>query len=174
MRTHMRTITSTEPTQPLDVLGAVVELLTDPALPEAAYCVIKGTIPAGMVVPLHSHPDEESFFVVSGTAEVLKEIDGRLEWSSVEPGDFVHIPGGVRHAHRNRSARPVVELAITTSQLGRFFREVGRSIGQADAPRAPTPDEVARFTTTAARYGHWMASPSENASVGIELPPPPA
>ena len=46
--------------QLLDVLGATIEFL---ALPNEAevYCVIKGTIPPAMSVPLHSHPDAESY-----------------------------------------------------------------------------------------------------------------
>jgi quercetin dioxygenase-like cupin family protein len=164
----MLTITSRGAAQPLDVLGAIVELLTDPADTSAAYCVIKGAIPANTAVPLHSHPDDESFFVVSGTAEVLTEAPhGRLEWRRVEPGDFIHIPGDTKHAHRNRSGDAVVELVTTTSQLGRFFQEIGRPAPGARPLPPPGQAELDRVLRVAQRYGHWMATPAENASVGL-------
>jgi quercetin dioxygenase-like cupin family protein len=165
----MLTITPKGPTQAVDVLGIRVEFLTEPSFAEAAYCIIKGTVPEGMVVPLHSHRDDESFFVVSGEAEVLSEREsGHLEWQRVTPGDFVHIPGGRKHAQRNRSKSDVVELITTTGQLGRFFQEVGRPLSSAGAPPAAT--ELERFRTLAAQYGHWLASPSEHARFGLDMP----
>jgi len=54
----------------LDLLdGARMELLSSSE--EDAYCVIKGTIPPGVSVPLHSHRDAESFYVLSGEAQAL-------------------------------------------------------------------------------------------------------
>jgi quercetin dioxygenase-like cupin family protein len=46
----------------LDVLGPTVEFMVLPSESEDRYCVLKGTIPPGVSVPLHSHPDDESFF----------------------------------------------------------------------------------------------------------------
>jgi hypothetical protein len=33
----------------------------------------------------------------------------------------------------------------------------------------PFEGDVRRFAEVAARYGHWLASPQENAAVGIKL-----
>jgi hypothetical protein len=46
----------------LDVLGPTVELLVLPSDCEGEYCVVKGTNPPGISVPLDSHPADESFF----------------------------------------------------------------------------------------------------------------
>ena len=89
------------------MLGATIEFVALPHEAEA-YCVIKGTIPPAMSVPLHSHPDAESYFVVSGTGQLLTERGGRLEWLDVKAGDFIYIPGGAKHAHRNNSNEPLV------------------------------------------------------------------
>jgi quercetin dioxygenase-like cupin family protein len=153
----------------LDVLGPTVELLTDPEERGAVYCVIKGVIPPGVSIPLHSHADPESFFVVSGTAQVLFGEDNHLQWTNVAPGDFFHIPAGMKHAHRNLSAAPVVEILTTTPRIGRFFQEVGRSITPGRPPRRPTREEIERFQQAAAKYGHWLASPAENAAFGITV-----
>jgi hypothetical protein len=54
----------------LDLLGPTVEFITSPDGPED-FCVLKGTIPPGVAVPLHSHDDPEAFFVVSGPQQAL-------------------------------------------------------------------------------------------------------
>src|SRR5262245_33206761 len=92
----------------VDVLGPIVEFITSPGHRDS-YCVMRGTIPAGVSVRLHSHADAESFLVVSGTAQTLSGHADRLEWIDVGPGDFVHIPGRMKHAHRNTSSEPFVE-----------------------------------------------------------------
>jgi uncharacterized RmlC-like cupin family protein len=129
-------------------------------------CVMRGVIPPGVTVPLHSHDDFEDFFVLAGGHEVLVEGDGGLEWRDANPGDYIRLPGNVPHAHRNLSQEPAVDLIITTGRMGRFFREVGRPI---DSPQ-PTAQNVARFAEIAARYGYRLATPEENAAVGIWLP----
>jgi hypothetical protein len=60
-------------------------------------------------------------------------------------------------------------LITTTSKLGRFFQEVGRSINQAADLSAPLPAEIQNFLRTAERYGYWMGTPEENSSAGISL-----
>jgi len=45
----------------LDVCGPTVEFLNSPEETDAVYCIMIGTIPPGVSVPLHSHPDVESF-----------------------------------------------------------------------------------------------------------------
>jgi hypothetical protein len=34
----------------------------------------------------------------------------------------------------------------------------------------PTPNEMQQLFSTAQRYGYWLASPDENAAIGISLP----
>ena len=53
----------------LDVLGPTVEFLVLPFECAGDYCVIRGTIPPGVSVPLHSHPDNGSFFLLSGSVQ---------------------------------------------------------------------------------------------------------
>jgi quercetin dioxygenase-like cupin family protein len=152
----------------LDVLGPTLEFLSPPT-EGAAYCILRGTIPPGGCVPLHSHPDPEGFFVLSGAVQVLAERGDGLQWLDVVEGDFIDIPGGAKHAFRNASGGPVVQLITTTSPLGRFFQEIGRPVTGVPMP-PPTPHDIERFTRAAARYGYWLGSPEENAAAGIPLP----
>ena len=58
---------------------------------EDAYCVLMGTIPPAGGVPLHSHTDAESFYVLSGEVEALAQTTDGLEWQKLRPGDFIHV-----------------------------------------------------------------------------------
>jgi hypothetical protein len=68
----------------LDVCGPTVEFLNSTDEKDAAYCIMIGTIPPGVSVPLHSHPDVESFFTLSGTVQVLFQRGDQLEWIDVK------------------------------------------------------------------------------------------
>jgi hypothetical protein len=46
----------------------------------------------------------------AGTQQVLVEDAHGLQWRDLHAGDYVHIPGGNRHAHRNVSDQPAVDL----------------------------------------------------------------
>ena len=153
----------------LDVLGPTVEFLVLPSEDDACYCVLKGTIPPGVSVPLHSHPDDESFFLVSGRVQALEQRNDGFECTNMNAGDFRHVPQGVRHAWKNQSNEPAIAIIVTTARLGRFFQEIGRPVSPDVSPQAPSPTDVQRFVDAAARYHHWLASPDENAAIGIKL-----
>jgi quercetin dioxygenase-like cupin family protein len=151
----------------LDVFGPTVEYLTLPNETQDAFCVLKGTIPPGGVVPLHSHPDVEDFVVISGQIQALRQGTDGHEWIVGKAGDYFHVPSNAPHAWRNASTECVVTLIFTTPKLGRFFQEWGRPM--TSRPQPPTPEELARFAAISARYGYWNATPEENTAVGIHL-----
>lgn len=131
---------------------------------DSAYCVMKGTLPSRMSVPLHSHGDAESFFVLSGEAQILLETGNGLEWQPLQRGDFTHIPGGTKHAWRNPFSDPFKAIVTTTPKLGRFLRELGELV--TCDPAAFSPEQLWELSE---RYGYWTASLEENAAVGIVL-----
>ena len=135
---------------------------------EDAYCVMKGTIPPGVSVPIHSHADAESFYVLSGEAQVLVATEAGLQWQTLRPGDFIHIPGGAKHAWRNVSGEPMAALITCTAKLGRALREMGQLASEA-GKRIPRPADIQRLMEISERYGYWLGNPEENAAVGIEL-----
>ncbi|MBO0880935.1 MAG: cupin domain-containing protein [Mycobacterium sp.] len=148
----------------LDVFGPIIEFVTSED--NEQICVMRGVIPPGVTVPLHTHDDFEDFFILVGGHQVLVEGEGGLVWRDAHAGDYICMPGGVPHAHRNISGESSVDLIITTPLMGRFFREVGRPVGFPP----PTAQEVARFAEIASSYGYRLATPEENAAVGITLP----
>jgi len=147
-----------------DAFGPIVEFLTPQD--DDQLCVMRAVIPPGVAVPLHSHNDFEDFYILAGSHQVLAEGGGVLEWRDARAGDYVRLPGDVPHAHRNVSAEAAIDLIITTPRMGRFFREIARPLGSPP----PTASEVARFVELAERYGYWVATPDENAAVGITVP----
>lgn len=153
----------------LEVFGPSVQFLVAPQSSDEAPCIIKGTIPPVVSVPMHRHPGIEAFFVLSGDVEVLSDEGGKAHWITAGPGDFIEVPSNAKHAFRNRSQHPVIQLIITTSKLGRFFQEVGRPVTLDEKVGTPSPDEIRRFLKIAERYGYWLATPEENAAVGISL-----
>jgi quercetin dioxygenase-like cupin family protein len=154
----------------VDVLGPTIEfLMMDPI--ECDSCVLLGTLPPGVFVPLHSHPDFEMFYVVSGNVDVLVESGDTLDWRSARSGDLVSVPGGAKHAFHNLGDQHVKQLIITTPKLAQFFRDAGRALIAGSPLPPPTPAAIEHFLEVSARYGYWNATPAENAAVGINLPP---
>jgi mannose-6-phosphate isomerase-like protein (cupin superfamily) len=131
------------------------------------FCVLRGVIPPGFSVPLHSHHDTEDFFVISDEVQALRQGTEGYEWIVAKVGDHLHVPGDERHAWRNVSSEPLVALIITTTRLGQFFQEVGRPV--ASTPQSVTAEDLARYETVSAKYGYWNANPEENAAVGIRF-----
>jgi quercetin dioxygenase-like cupin family protein len=148
----------------LDVLGPMIEFLVLPLESDAGYCVLKGTIPPSVSLPLHSHPDDESFFLLSGIVQALEQRKDGFAWLEMNAGDFWHVPQGIRHAWKNQSNEPAVAIMVTTSRLGRFFQEVGRPVAADAFPTPPSAADVQRLVEIAARYDHWLANAQENAA----------
>jgi quercetin dioxygenase-like cupin family protein len=153
----------------LDVMGPTIQFLRGPG-DDGTPCIMRGTIPPGVIVPLHSHPDPEAFVMIAGELEALTYPIEGYKWVRIGPGDVFHVPGDARHAFRNRSREPAVSIIVSTSKLGRFFREVGMPVVPGAPPRPPSGETSRRFLETAARYGYWNATPQENARVGLFLP----
>jgi Cupin domain len=128
------------------------------------YCLIKGTVPAGVVVPLHSHAERETFYVIGG------EIQGLCEdhWITLGVGDIFDVPGGLKHGWRNVSGASVSLLFAMPTRLGRFFRDIARPVATAGQD-APKPADLQRLFEIATAYGYWLGSPADNAAVGISF-----
>jgi quercetin dioxygenase-like cupin family protein len=154
-----------------DVLGPMVQLMTPPSEDDSIPCIMRGTIPPGVVVPMHSHPEPETFIQESGDVDGLSVRDDGSEWVRIARGDIFHVPGGVKHGFRNCGSVPAVAIIVTSPAIGRFFREIGTPVA-ADGPSAGPPSEamLRRSMEGARKYGHWLATPEENARVGIKLP----
>ncbi|WP_241666445.1 cupin domain-containing protein [Mycobacterium marseillense] len=145
----------------MDVFGVIVEFMTPDD--DDKMCVMRATMPPGVTVPLHSHNDFEDFYILAGSYQVLVEGEDGAEWRDYHAGDYVRVPGDIPHAVRNVTEDAAVDLIVTTARMGNFFREVGRPVGSPP----PSAQDMVTFVAAASRYGYWLASPEENAAVGI-------
>ena len=149
--------------------GNVVEFLASSDETGADICLIRGTMPPGVAVPLHSHGDVEVFYVLEGSVECFQSRDGTPRWTTLGEGDVVSVPGNMKHAWRNSSSLPVTVVIVTTSKMGKFFHEVSKPFDPDQSASPPTPNEIQELFRAAARYGHWMGSPEENRAIGLSI-----
>ena len=151
----------------INLLGPALQFLIGPDATESP-CIMRGTIPPGMVVPLHSHADPETFFMVSGELEGLSYDATDLRWITIAPGGIFNVPSNAKHAFRNNGREPAVTIIVSTSRIGRFFQEIGVPVVPGTPTQTmPSSQQIQRFLETSARYGYWNASPEENARIGI-------
>ena len=154
--------------QMFDVFGVQLQFLVAPEATGNQASLYKGILPSGVVIPLHSHPDSEVFYVLEGTLEVYQENSEYKGWHSVLAGNAIAVAPGVKHALRNTSSAPSTAIAATEHGLYEFFREIAKPAQQGSAT-PPSPEDMQQLFAVAAKYSYWMGSPEENAAIGIKL-----
>jgi quercetin dioxygenase-like cupin family protein len=147
----------------LDVLGPRIQHLTELS-EDHPFCLMKGEVGPGVIVPVHSHEDHETFYVLSG------ELDAWTgdRWVVCRAGDTIDIPGNQKHAWRNSSSEKVTLLIASTVKMGKFFNEIGRPADSVP-PGPPEPEALQRFVEVAIAYGYWLGTPGDNAAIGLSL-----
>jgi len=147
----------------------LIEFLASPDEIGSEICRIRGTVPPGVVVPLHSHPDLEVFYALEGTVEAFQSEDKIDRWTTAGVGAVVAIPGNVKHAWRNALSLPATMVIVTTAKMFEFFREITKPFDPDQPAGLPSLEATQELLKTAARYGYWIASPQENAAIGLSF-----
>jgi quercetin dioxygenase-like cupin family protein len=151
------------------VFGVLLQFLSTPEQINDQISVMRGTVPSGVVIPLHSHADPEIFYVLNGSLEVFQAEGPSEGWQTINAGEVVSIPGNVRHALRNTSPSPMTSITVSKQELYSFFRELARPFDPNRPPAPPSPEEIQQLISVAEKYEYWLASPDENAAIGISL-----
>ena len=155
--------------QVFDAGGVLLEFLASPDEVGHDIGLIRGTMLPGVMVPLHSHREPELLYVLSGSLEVFRSTEALTGWTTAGRGDVVTIPGGVKHALRNSSAVPMTLALVTQWKLYQFFRDFAKPLDAKQVPVRGKPDGMQDLFELAAKYGYWLASPEENAAIGIRI-----
>jgi quercetin dioxygenase-like cupin family protein len=133
----------------IGILGIELEWKLMPKDTGDQYCVLAATMPPGVGVPVHQHPQQEAFFILEGRAEFAVENGAGLVWREVNPGEMVNIP-----PFRNEGAREVKLLLTCEAELGRFFAEAGTLLTENDSTHAKvTPEDIQRVLEIAKKHG---------------------
>jgi len=129
----------------LDIVGEHVTVLASGEATEG-YEIFLQRGPEGSGPPPHSHPWDESFFVVRGDIEF--GIGDNSETAS--PGTLVHLPAGTVHWFRFGPGGG--EMVSVTSRLGasRMFADMAREI-------APVNPDLGQLAEVGLRHGLRLA-----------------
>jgi quercetin dioxygenase-like cupin family protein len=161
---HLKTGPKVTDTEILDVLGPRIQFLTALSDNNDDYCLISSTFPDSVAVPVHSHAERETFYVLGGEIQGLCE----NQWITLGAGDVLDVPGGLKHGWRNVSGAPASLLLVVPMRLGRFLREIARPASNVP-PGPPNPADLERLFEAAQEYGYWLGDPEDNAAVGISF-----
>jgi quercetin dioxygenase-like cupin family protein len=125
----------------LNIVGEHVTLLASGEA-TASYEVFLQRGPEGSGPPPHSHPWDESFFVVKG--EIEFGIDA--EAMTASPGTLVHLPAGTVHWFRFGGGGG--EMVSMTSRLGasKLFTDMAREV-------EPMNPDMGKLKEVGARHG---------------------
>ena len=133
-----------EPKDYASALNIVGEHITVLASGEATqgYEIFLQRGPEGTGPPPHSHPWDESFFVVKGQIDFGIGAESR----SAAPGTLVHLPAGTVHWFRFGSGGG--EMVSMTSRLGasKLFTDFAREV-------APVNPDLGKLAEVGARHG---------------------
>src|SRR3954453_9421075 len=109
------------------------------------FALIEFLFPHHASPPLHTHPQDESYFVLEGQLTV-QAAEQRFE---LERGATAVVPFAVPHTFRVNSDAARVLVISTPAGIERFVRDAGfpadaPTLPPADAPR-PSPEELQRI-----------------------------
>jgi mannose-6-phosphate isomerase-like protein (cupin superfamily) len=114
-----------------------------------AMTIIEGVLPLGAAsVPLHTHPEAETFYLLEGEAEFTSvDEDGKFTFM-VRPGDIVYVPPRTPHQFSIASVEPARGIVIVTpGGIEHYMAELSA------ARRPDGSADMAELQAIAARYG---------------------
>ncbi len=112
--------------------GGVHTWLATAADTGGAYLLFEDEMEEGKLTPLHTHPSDESFYILEG--ELLVHLDG--EQHSVRAGGVSFAPRGVPHAFKVVSARARLLCLHTPATCEAFYLGASEPLG-ADGRSGP-------------------------------------
>jgi quercetin dioxygenase-like cupin family protein len=153
-----------------NVGGALVQFLaSEVALQEQSLDVLIGVLQPGVFVPLHSHAGPEWFYILEGEMDGYTGDESGGCWGVIRQGELVVLASGVRHAWKNDSQTPVRVLSFAGTDVFAVMRKIAFPADAHQAAAAPTQEFLQELHEIAAKTGNWIATPDENAAIGLKL-----
>ena len=136
-------------------LGGLYEVLLSSDDTNGESTIMRFTIPVGMGPPLHSHDQQETVYVVDGTATY--HVGGEL--IDAEPGAIFHFPPGTEETWEPKTTTTVV-ATYRPGGIDKFFAKLGERATRREVPPAPTsPPDVERLAQEGAKFGLHIQGP---------------
>jgi quercetin dioxygenase-like cupin family protein len=133
---------------PLNVVGEKITVLASGAQ-TGSYEVFRQAGPEGSGPPPHSHPWDESFYVVKG--DIAFGV-GSEDMIAV-PGTLVHLPAGTTHWFRFGKGGGEMISITSREAASHFFTDVHRAI-------SPEKPDIPRLAEVASQHQLTVAVPS--------------
>jgi len=136
-------------------LGGLYEILVSGDETDGKVTVMRMTAPAGTGSPPHTHPGEESLYVLAGELNV--HIDDDVV--SAKPGSSFYFPAGTREFFEAVTDATVL-VTYTPGGVDKFFAELGEPAGSRTIPPPPDgPPDFEHIVQVAAKYGMDIIAP---------------
>ena len=126
-------------TDPLWFLGTVARILLDGEQTGGAFAAFEALLPRGASPPVHSHPQDETFYILEGEATVW--VDGQP--CPCQAGAIAFAPGGTPHSFRVESDTARMLVLSTPAGIEDYVRALAEPATwpwlqpPSDGPRVP-------------------------------------
>ena len=145
---EMLIVTADGAPRPLNIVGEQITILASGAQ-TGGYEIFHQAGPEGSGPPPHSHPWDESFYVIGG--EVRFVADGTEAVAGV--GTFVHLPAGIVHGFQFGSGGGAMISMTSREGASLMFTDFGREI-------SPDNPDLAKLIELGQPYGLEVAVPA--------------
>jgi quercetin dioxygenase-like cupin family protein len=138
-----RVVTTSDP---LWFLGTLVRPKLTGEQTGGRFALWEGVLPKGAAPPLHSHRQDETFYVLEGSVVVW--IGDAEETGPCEAGAAIFVPGGIPHAFRVESDTARMLFISTPAGIEEFVQTLSKPAAwpwlqpPPDGPRVP-PERLA-------------------------------
>jgi quercetin dioxygenase-like cupin family protein len=164
----------TETAQPLWFLGTLVHVKLTGQQTGGRFGLWEGVLPRGAAPPLHSHPQDETFYVLDGEVTVwlvARELAEDRDWVKACPrrcgaGDCALAPGGTPHAFRVESDTARMLFICTPAGIEDYVQDLAEPARWPWLPAPPDGPRVAAERIALVEREHQV--------IRYSPPPPPA
>ncbi len=140
------------------VVGDLVKVLVDRNDTNGDYVAFETiTNPGGGMPILHTHPSQETFYILEGQHEIYRQDEaGNKIAVQASPGSVVHVPSNAPHGYANTDSKQgkMIMIMDGVGKMDDFFAEIG--IPVEDLNNLPTPDgppDMEWLVGVCTRYG---------------------
>lgn len=156
--------------EPLWFLGTLVRPKLTGAQTGGRFALWEGILPRGASPPMHSHPQDETFYVLEGKVLIWAG-DAEQPTATCEAGAAIYVPGGVPHSFRVVSDTARMLFLSTPAGIEDFVADLAEPAAwpwlqpPPDGPRIPPErlEEVEREHGIT-RFGPPPTPPTERSS----------